>query len=415
LLQADVYKTTFTDFEPRFGLAWVLNNQAGHETVLRAGAGLFYDTISVFDAVGSDESIGPGLTQFFGTSYQTVRPAQTFPVTATTILTAPPAVPTTPYGLAYFASPTLVPPSAVSWNVSLEQAVGQRQSFILSYVGSEGRDLINLLEYNVAATNPLFTSFLQAQNGPGSNYNSLQAQFKRQLYNGLQFQTAYTWAHSIDSDSADSTFLPVQRGNSNHDVRNSFTTAVVYRIPTQYANLWERATFGGWSASAWVIARSGFPVEVSGPAVIVAGSEFASELNYNGANPYVSKAGIPGGRQFNPAVFSVPATSANGIGTAPRNFLRGFGEVEADTAVQRTFPLYRETALLFRAEAFNVLNHPNFGTLNVTCGATTAGAVCNNTLLGEATNTLSVGLGGLSPIYQQGGPRSLQFALRLQF
>jgi len=410
-LGAPLYKTTYTDFGPRFGLAWVINNQTGHETVLRAGAGLFYDTISVFDAVGSDESIGPGVSQLLGTSYKI---PQAFPVAASVILT-PPSTPVPPYPLAYFASPYLVPPSSLSWNVSLEQALGQRQSFILGYVGSEGRNLINLLEYNVSATNPLFTTFLQAQNGPGSDYNSLQAQFKRHLYHGLQVQAAYTWAHSIDSDSADSTFLPVQRGNSNHDVRNSFTTALVYDLPSQYANRWEKAGLGGWNLSAWVTARSAFPVEISGPAVTVAGSEFASELNYTGGYAYVSKAGVPGGRLINPAVFSVPATSQNGIGNAPRNFLRGFDEVEPDTAIQRTFQLYEKTALLFRAEAFNVLNHPNFGTLNVTCGATTAGAVCNNALLGEATNTLSVGLGGLSPIYQQGGPRSLQFALRLQF
>lgn len=62
-LGAPLYKTTYSDFQPRLGFALVLHNQAGHETVLRAGAGLFYDAISVFDAVGSDESIGPGVTQ----------------------------------------------------------------------------------------------------------------------------------------------------------------------------------------------------------------------------------------------------------------------------------------------------------------------------------------------------------------
>jgi hypothetical protein len=67
-----------------------------------------------------------------------------------------------------------------------------------------------------------------------------------------------------------------------------------------------------------------------------------------------------------------------------------------DTAVQRTFPIYERTALLFRAETFNLLNHPNFGTVNAICRATAAGAVCNNALMGEATNTISVGLGGVS-------------------
>jgi hypothetical protein len=351
------------------------------------------------------------MTQFFGTSYGD---KQTFPVSAS-VIAAPPVPPTPPYSLAYFADPNLRPPSALGWNISLEQALGQRQSFVLGYIGSRGQNLINLQEYDVAATNPLFTSFLQAQNGPGSNYNALQVQFKRQLFHGLQVQAAYTWSHAIDSDSADSTFLPVQRGNANHDVRNNFTSALVYHLPSQYADRWQRAILGNWNLSAWVVARSAFPVEVSGPSVVVAGSEYASRLNYNGAYPYLPKASVPGGRVFNPAVFSVPTASQGGNGNAPRNFLRGFGEFEPDTAVQRMFPLHDQIDLIFRAEAFNVINHPNFGALNVTCGATAAGTVCNNTQMGEATNTLSTALGGLSPIYQQGGSRSLQFALRLQF
>jgi hypothetical protein len=410
-LGAPLYKTTYTNFQTRLGVALVLHNEVGHETVLRAGAGLFYDAISVFDAVGSDESIGPGVTQLLGTSYKI---PQTFPVTASVILT-PPTTPVPPYPLAYFAAPNLYPPSTIGWNVSLEQALGQKQSFILGYVGSVGRNLINLQEYNEAATNPLFTTFLQAQNGPGSNYNSLQAQFKRALSHGLQVQAAYTWSHAIDSDSADSAFLPVQRGNANHDVRNSFTTALVYDLPTQYALRWQRLILGDWNVSAWILARSAFPVEVSGPTVTVAGSEYSSELNYNGGNPYLRKAGVPGGRLFNPAVFSVPTADQTEPGNAPRNFLRGFAEVEPDVALQRMFPLHDRINLIFRAEAFNFVNHPNFGAVNVTCGATAAGAVCNNAQLGEATNTLSSALGGLSPIYQQGGPRSMQFALRVQF
>lgn len=410
-LGAPLYKTTYTNFEPRFGLALVLNNQPGHETVLRAGAGLFDDTISMFDAVGSDESLGPGVAQFFGTSYGDT---QGFPIAASVILT-PPAAPTPPYPLAYFADPTLRPPSSLGWNVSLEQAMGQRQSFVLGYVGSLGRNLINLKEYDVAAINPLFTTFLQAENGPGSNYNALQLQYKRRLLHGLQVQAAYTWSHAIDSDSADSTYLPVQRGDSDHDLRNNFTAALVYDLPGQYAARLQRVLFGNWSLSSWVVARTAFPVQVSGPSVVVAGSEYASRLNYNGGYPYVSKAGVPGGRLFNPAVFRVPTTSQEGLGTAPRNFLRGFGETETDLALQRRFPLHDQINLAFRVEAFNVFNHPNFGALNVTCGATAAGAICNNTQMGEATNTLSTALGGLSPIYQQGGPRSLQFALRLEF
>jgi hypothetical protein len=177
-----------------------------------------------------------------------------------------------------------------------------------------------------------------------------------------------------------------------------------------------KAVFGYWNADLWLVARSAFPYEPVGPAVIdpVTGYQISGELNYNGKQPYVYKAGIPDGRQIDPTIFSV-TTNPLGAGNAPRNFLRGFGENQANFASQRSFPLFERSQLQFRAEAFNIVNHPAFGTVNTTCGVTAPGATCNNVLMGQATNMLSSGLGGVSALYQQGGPRSLQFALKFLF
>jgi hypothetical protein len=88
-----------------------------------------------------------------------------------------------------------------------------------------------------------------------------------------------------------------------------------------------------------------------------------------------------------------------------------------DLTLRREFPIYERLKLQFRAEAFNVFNHPNFGTINPNpltpsyCDPTkTAGCT-----FGQATKTLAQSLGGLSPLYQMGGPRSMQFALKLIF
>ncbi len=79
-----------------------------------------------------------------------------------------------------------------------------------------------------------------------------------------------------------------------------------------------------------------------------------------------------------------------------------------DLAVRREFPIYESLKLQFRAEAFNVFNHPNFGAIN---GQFSKGT----STFGQATGTLASSLGILSPLYQQGGPRSMQFALKLVF
>jgi len=246
----------------------------------------------------------------------------------------------------------------------------------------------------------------------------LQVQFKRQAVRGLQVLAGYTWSHAIDSNSSDYFGgLVLQRGNSDFDVRNNFNAALVYNLSGNYSSLWQKAILGGWNGDLRFAARSAFPVQVQGPLVLdsVTGQEYASRLNYNGQNAYVAKQGIPGGRQFNPAVFSVPTVAEGSNGDAPRNFLRGFGYSEADVSLQRRFPIHESVGLLFRAEAFNITNHPAFGAVNVTCGVSTAGEACNNTLMGQATATLSSSLGGLTSLYQQGGPRSLQLALKLQF
>ena len=103
------------------------------------------------------------------------------------------------------------------------------------------------------------------------------------------------------------------------------------------------------------------------------------------------------------------------LGDAPRNFVRGFGEDEINLAVHREFPLNEQLHLLFRVEAFNLLNHPNFGAIDANCGNPPPGETCTNPTFGQAISTLASSLGGLTPIYQQGGPRSFQFALKLIF
>jgi len=130
---------------------------------------------------------------------------------------------------------------------------------------------------------------------------------------------------------------------------------------------------------------------------------------------------------FNPAAFMPPPldpVTGNPVrqGNLGRNALRGFGAFQWDFAVHREFPVHEKVRVQFRAELFNVLNHPNFGqpigalggpnNLNPQFGQSQA-------MLGQSLSGSqfagSVGNGSLSSLYQMGGPRSIQFALKLMF
>jgi hypothetical protein len=407
-----LYKTTYYNFAPRLGVAVVLHNQPGHETVFRTGGGVYFDTGQDFDGEVYGQAYNPGTSKEAIYVSLPNNPVS-FPLTSAQLDVTPSL--STPYGYVSILSRSLQLPYTFQWNASLEQALGATQSLTIGYVGSNGRRLLSQQSYNFQALNPNFTTVLRYENGLSSSYNALQLQYKRTLTHGLQVLSAYTWSHALDYQSVDAAYgFPYQRGNSDYDVRNNFTTAVSYDLPAPKGPRSEQALLGGWGADLRFTARTAFPVQMEGPEETdPLGNEYYNQLNYTGANPYVYKPHIPGGRQYNPGVFSVPVVGQTGNG--PRNFLRGFGENELNVALRREFPLYENLHLQFRAEAFNLLNHPNFGLINSTCGTSTPGAACTNTLLGQATNTLASALGGLSQLYQQGGPRSLQLTLRLSF
>ena len=119
---------------------------------------------------------------------------------------------------------------------------------------------------------------------------------------------------------------------------------------------------------------------------------------------------FPGGKVFNKAAFVAPPAGQQG--NFGRNVLRGFGAAQMDLAVQRQFHLTEKLGLRFRSEFFNIFNNPNFGNPNTSL---------TSPLFGRSTQTLANSLGsggpngGFSPLYQIGGPRSVQLAMKVQF
>jgi hypothetical protein len=112
-----------------------------------------------------------------------------------------------------------------------------------------------------------------------------------------------------------------------------------------------------------------------------------------------------GGKSLNPAAFTKPAAGVQG--TEGRNDIEGYGLTQVDLSLGRKFPLTERVVLEFRTDAFNVLNHPNFANPQAFIGL-------GPTFL-QSASMLNQGLGGLNPLFQEGGPRSLQLGLKLHF
>ena len=331
--------------------------------------------------------------------------------------------------------PNLKLPRIYQWNVSLGQSLGAKQALTASYVGAVGRRLIQE-ELDIASGNPVLGSVQLVRNSATSDYHSLQLQFQRQMSKGVQILASYSLSHSIDTASSGSTggntnlFVRgddpnINRGASDFDIRHTFSGALAYSLPVpRTQSKLVRTVLGHWSVDNIVQARSAPPVFVLDNNVFRTDSSSAVLRPdvVPGQSLYLYGPQYPGGKSFNPAALADPGTvtDANGDihqlqGNLGRNVFRGFGAWQWDFAVRREFHIHgkESTRLQFRSEFFNVLNHPNF--------ASPVGDLANPDF-GVSTQVLSRGLGGstagsggFNSIFQLGGPRSIQFALKLLF
>jgi hypothetical protein len=404
-----LWQTSWYNVAPRLGAAYILRSTPGWETVLRGGGGVFYDTAQ---QVGSAGFKGPG---FSATAY----PPITFPGSPAGLI--PPIVnpPVGPSSFVYAFPKHLQLPYTLQWNASIEQAMGSSQAFTISYVGSHAARLLQDNQVSTP-TNPSASNFLFIENGLTSDYDALQVQFRRRLSRGLTALMSYTISHCIDYGSQNYNY-GYQRGNCDFDVRHNVSAAFSYNLPNVGHDGFVKASLRDWGLDDRFTARTAFPVTLNGNFLVQPnGQNYYGGLNVvqdqpvylYGANcvtilqslgDLLPGQGCPGGRAINPLAFTV---ASSGLGDAPRNFVRGFGAWQMDLALRRDFPIHERLKLQFRAEAFNIFNHPNFGTINSISGSPT---------FGQATATLASSLGILSPLYQQGGSRSMQFALKVVF
>lgn len=406
-----LYDTTCNNFAPRIGMAW-RPFQSGTELTIRGGFGVFYD-------LGNGQT-GEAFTRYpFSTRIVPIPGGAIYPLSPA-LAALPTFNPPPPFSINGY-DPHLKLPYTLQWNASVDYLFGSSQVVSASYVGAAGRRLLRT--QIMSNPNPTFSAITYTNNGATSDYHAMQLQFERRLSRGLQAIASYTWAHAIDeiSDEQLSTqgINNVVRGNADFDIRHNFSAALSYEISSPGKGRFVKALLGGWATDVIARAQTAAPFSISsGTEIDELGRSVQRRVNVTPGLPmYIDDPLAPGGKRLNDSVdpgrpgcrgpfCPAPAGQQGNLG---RNSLRGFPFNQIDFALRRQFNLSERVHIQFRIEAFNLFNHPNFALPENSL---------TSALFGRSTRTFASGLSsgaGLSPLYQVGGPRSMQFALKLGF
>jgi len=405
----------WNDFQPRAGIAYAINDK----TVVRTGAGRFVTRLGVSDSIflGGNPPFQPTANVTGG---NVDNPGGTstnlLPLTVTT------------------QSKAFKNPEAWNWNFTVERQFYWDTLLSVGYVGRRGLHLQREADINqptiatvvanpgvnIDALRPYkgYNSIRETDNVANSMYNSLQVSWNRRFVHGFAFGVAYTYSKSMDDGSAQRDIIPNTYdahnlwGQSDFDVRHIMVINYIYELPfLRNQRNFAGKVLGGWQISGITQFQTGTP------------SSVATSNDYAGVGQDGS---MSGGGQFwvmNGTPSIVGQIAANGTGESKywftttdssgnllwsqpakntfntqaagfRNVIHNPGFENFNVGLFKSFKFTEKTGAQFRAEAFNLLNHPNWG-----------GAGFNPTNLGSFGKITS----------KTGDVRNLQLSLRLFF
>jgi hypothetical protein len=401
-------------FAPRIGFAFDLT---GHQkTILRGGAGMFYERIGGNEEYNMGQNNVPFAYQpaptnvYFdnpATSYTSGQTASTpyFPANVTTVAQA--------YKI----------PTAVQWSLGIQQQLRENAVMSLTYVGnsnyhqSEGININSLSQndpnrlgvcggtcgYTGAALNAnLYRPYLgwgaiaPMVLGANSNYESLQAAVRATAWKDLTFNSAFTWSHAfdiIDGEIFSNVNNPFNArwdyGPAGFDRRLISITSFIYAMPF-FRNSSSRATkalLGGWELSSIATFESGNPISISGgPDNLGLGGTTGNRANV------IAPISYPGTRfqWFSTSSFQKPGPLQ--WGTAARNDVVGPGRNNWNIAMFKAFQFTEHARFEFRAETYNTFNKTQF--------------------TNPSTSVTAANFGQITGTFQ---PRTFQFGAKLLF
>ncbi len=388
------YEPDRNNLAPRLGLAWTLGSKGN--TVVRTGYGVYYD----------QSALAPSEGLYFNPPFfnlQVFFPLQGLPLSLSDPFPAnfPFQFPSS----AFAFQRDLRTPYVQHWNASIQQQLGKSRMLELAYVGSKGTKLITARDINQPGPSPApvnlrpvpqFSDITFEESSANSSYNSLQVRFEQRLDFGLSILSSYTLAKSIDNASSffssagdpnfpqDSFNTRAERGRSNFDVRQRFSLSYGYDLPfgkgrSMLADNGLLTTLlSGWQTYGIVTLQSGRPFTVALLSEIDNSNTGRSNLGF-GANDRPNVIGDPSlshrtpDQWFNTAAFAFSPFGT--FGDAGRNILDGPGFQNVNASLMKTTRLKEGLDLQFRAEAFNLFNHPNFDLPDNFLGSPTFGRI----------------------------------------
>ena len=392
-LPNQLLNTSYKDFAPRVGVAFSPDSK----TVVRAGGGIFYN-------------------QEIGNAYFDMARNIAGRVTITSDLGTPNlffsnavpggsgAIANVPSPYAYAMSPSHHTTYAMQYLLNIQRQLTPNWALEVGYLGGLSRHLQGFQDVNQAvpgtvggATSrlpfPGFSNIQMVQDGGTGSYNSLSVKATRRFSQGVSVIGSYTWAKSIDTTSGirnqgndtlypqNSYCLSCERGLSAFDVHHRMVTSVLYDLPVgkgkplNISNPVANTVIGGWELGGILTLQTGMPGYLT-----IGGVDNASTAeggydrpNTTGTSPYLDNP-TPS-RYWSLAAFNEAPPGQ--FGNAGRGAIVGPGIFGFDAEIHKQFRMpYKEGHVLqFRFEAFNVLNHPNWGmpNLNVLSGAAQSG------------------------------------------
>ncbi len=399
------------NFSPRLGL--VYNPDGNGRTTIRVGGGILYDSVATFipyRMVAQNPPFGPQVTNTNG-PYQFANPWSTVPGGNPFPLGAPGKnVIFPPANAEVFLPPNIRPPNVAQWNFSIQHRFGNDWVFSLSYLGNKTSHLWIGNETNPAVyipgtcagkpcsstsntqarrvlslANPIagqyYSQMVVADDGISSNYNGVLTSLEHRFAHNYTLLVNYTWSKCLGIAPVTSLSGGVVQDPNNvrgdygpctYDAPHLFNGSIVYASKFGHGGFVSQI-LSHWQIAPLVRYQSGLPVNpVSGKDNSLTGvgndrPNVVSNTLYTDA---------PHGLLYqfiNPKLYVANPTGA--FGNAGHNSLRGPGYFNVDVAVSREFKVYERLTLYTRAEAFNVLNHPNFMLPNANISASTFGQI----------------------------------------